>query len=567
MRREARIVRWWSTLASSVLVATLLVVSGGAEQTARTAPVAGSTYLCSGYSGCRSAGYSDDGYGANNGRMYWLMYSGHNCTNYAAYRMIRAGMPNSRPWSGSGMAYNWGKAMKSITDTKPAVGAIAWWDRYHNGIGSSGHVAYVEKVVSATEIVISEDSWNGTFHWRSITRSSGRWPSGFIHFRDVKQVEPEGPTEPTEPEQPVDPPITNTAAPAITGEPQVGVPLTVSRGSWTPSPSSYAYQWQAGGVAIGGATGRTFTPTADQLGKTVTVSVTATKKGLRSATATTPATAVVAKGAYANVTAPALDGTPMLDEELTVVGGSWSPAPETITYRWRAGGKVIQGHTESSLVLTPKLAGKRVSVVEVVKGAGFANAKMPSVSTEKVWEGQIEVTTPFALAGKPELGEQLTVAPGEYTPADAEVTYTWLRDGVAIPDAVGPTYVTTAADLGAQITVSAALSRDSYLPPAEAPLAGLEELIRTRPTVSLRPVGKRRRVAVGIRVTAPGLGPVEGRLLVRFGTKQEWVTLDKGRARVVFAPVAPGVRKVRAFLQAGQTAYGAVERIPVRVLR
>ena len=38
---------------------------------------------------------------------------------------------------------------------------------------STGHVAYVEKVVSANQIVVSEDNWGGDFRWRTITRSGG----------------------------------------------------------------------------------------------------------------------------------------------------------------------------------------------------------------------------------------------------------------------------------------------------------------------------------------------------------------------------------------------------------
>ena len=33
------------------------------------------------------------GYASANHTSYWRMYSGHNCTNYAAFRMIKAGMP------------------------------------------------------------------------------------------------------------------------------------------------------------------------------------------------------------------------------------------------------------------------------------------------------------------------------------------------------------------------------------------------------------------------------------------------------------------------------------------
>ncbi len=201
MRLGRTVWRGGTALLTSTLVATLLVLAGAgqsaAPQSPETTAASGSSYLCTGYTGCRNAGYSDAGYGAVNSRMYWRMYSGHNCTNYAAYRMIKAGMSNDRPWDGSGMAYNWGYAMARITNTRPSVGAVAWWDRYDGGIGSSGHVAYVERVVSADEIVISEDSWSGDFHWRTITRDSGRWPTGFIHF--------------------VDKTVQNTAAPTITG--------------------------------------------------------------------------------------------------------------------------------------------------------------------------------------------------------------------------------------------------------------------------------------------------------------------------------------------------------------
>ena len=117
MRLGRMLWRGGSALLTSTLLATLLVAVG--VQQRATSPIvseaperaAGSTYLCTGYAGCRNAGYSDAGYGAVNSQMYWRMYSGHNCTNYAAYRMIQAGLSTERPWSGTGMAYNWGHAM------------------------------------------------------------------------------------------------------------------------------------------------------------------------------------------------------------------------------------------------------------------------------------------------------------------------------------------------------------------------------------------------------------------------------------------------------------------------
>ncbi|MEQ6901269.1 CHAP domain-containing protein [Nocardioides sp. YIM 152588] len=551
MRRATTTVRWWSPPATSLLVAILLagllVAAGGPESTVRTVPVAGSTYLCSGYSGCRSAGYSDAGYGAVNNKMYWLMYSGHNCTNYAAYRMIQAGMSSSRPWSGSGMAYNWGHAMSKITDKTPAVGAIAWWDRYSNGIGSSGHVAYVEQVVSATEIVISEDSWNGTFHWRRITKDSGRWPSGFIHFKDAEQA------------------LTNTTAPAVAGTAQVGGTLTVSRGDWSPKPRRVTFQWLADGAPISGAVSPQFAPTAAEVGKALTVKVTARKPKRTPTTVATAATADVAAGVFANAGAPALSGTPMLDEELVVQQGAWSPAPGEISYKWKAGRKVIKGASGASLLLTGDLGGKKVKVVEIVSRPGYVDSRSVSVATDRVLQGRIEVETPFALLGRPDLGAELTVEPGVVTPADAAVTYTWLRNGVPIPDATGTTYVTTAADLGALVSVTATLSRRNYL--SETTAAALPELVRSQPTMELAAVGRPHRAVVKVRVTAPGVVPVPGKVLVKVGGQEEWVTLSDGQGRVVIGDLRRGTRKVRAFYQGGTVLYGAKARTTVRVER
>ena len=70
-----------------------------------------SSYLCYGYQNCRAAGMGNAGYAQANSRMYWRMYSGHNCTNYAAYRMVKSGLANARPWTGGGNATRWGTAM------------------------------------------------------------------------------------------------------------------------------------------------------------------------------------------------------------------------------------------------------------------------------------------------------------------------------------------------------------------------------------------------------------------------------------------------------------------------
>ena len=100
-----------------------------------------------------------------------------------------------------------------------------------------------------------------------------------------------------------------TKAPVVTGRPAVGQKLTASTGDWTPAATSYTYQWAANGVAIKGATSRTYLLPAAVLGKRLTVTVTASRAGATSGTATS-ATAPVAKGAAPKATTkPVIRGT------------------------------------------------------------------------------------------------------------------------------------------------------------------------------------------------------------------------------------------------------------------
>ncbi|QTK78319.1 hypothetical protein AT6N2_C0412 [Agrobacterium tumefaciens] len=84
-----------------------------------------------------------------------------------------------------------------------------------------------------------------------------------------------------------------SVAPAITGTAQVGQTLTATTGTWSGSPT-YARQWFAAGVAISGATAATYVPVVGDVGKAITVRVTATNdKGSVSVTSA-PTAAVVA---------------------------------------------------------------------------------------------------------------------------------------------------------------------------------------------------------------------------------------------------------------------------------
>jgi surface antigen len=172
----------------AVLVAALAttLTSVGLAAPARSAEW---IVLCTGYDPCAAAGYPNAGYKENAATSWWRQSTGHNCTNYVAYRLVQNGLPNTKPASLSGNASNWGPSFPAQTNTSPAVGSVAWWDTSYS---STGHVAYVEQVLSASDIIVSEDNWGGDFRWRRVTLTGGRWPKGFIHLKD------QGPTVATD---------------------------------------------------------------------------------------------------------------------------------------------------------------------------------------------------------------------------------------------------------------------------------------------------------------------------------------------------------------------------------
>ena len=57
---------------------------------------------------------------------------------------------------------------------------------------------------------------------------------------------------------------------------------------------------------------------------------------------------------------------------------------------------------------------------------------------------KVRIESPPSLHGTPALGSTLTVDPGTYSPADADLSFVWLRDGRPIPRASGREYVVAA---------------------------------------------------------------------------------------------------------------------------
>lgn len=86
----------------------------------------------------------------------------------------------------------------------------------------------------------------------------------------------------------------NSVLPSISGVPQEGQVLTANNGVWSNEPTSFTYQWKNAGVAILGATAKTYTPVTGDVGDTLTVTVTGVNSAGSAAATSAGAIAVIA---------------------------------------------------------------------------------------------------------------------------------------------------------------------------------------------------------------------------------------------------------------------------------
>ena len=462
------------------LVAALAAVLAGLFVGAPRAD-ASSTLLCQKFAPCTRAGFPNYGYNANYTKMWWRMYAGHNCTNYVAYRMVSRGMSATRPWTGSGDARNWGVVFASKTNQTPMVGSVAWW--------STNHVAYVEQIIDANTIVISEDHYGGEFDWRKIVRAGGGWPTGFIHLNDET--------------------VTATAPPSINGAPKVDVPLSATTGGWSSAGATFAYQWFANGAAIAGATGPTYTPNAGQVSVSFTVRVTATKAGYAPAASTSAPTAPTAPGTMNATSAPIVTGPAKVGGVLTTAGGTFAPAPSSTGLQWFADGVAIPGATQPSLTLGAAELGHRITAVVTGQRAGYANGVATSTATEPVGPENLSMTQEPALAGDPHVGRALTAAPGAVGPAGVDTSFQWMRNGTPITGARSSRYVPEATDLGGRLSVEVTYAKPGYTSIVRT--LALPAAVRTYPRIYVTSPAHRR---VSISLRAAGVNQVKGSVTI-----------------------------------------------------
>lgn len=247
----------------------------------------------------------------------------------------------------------------------------------------------------------------------------------------------------------------NTVDPAITGSAVVGGTLNLSNGTWSNAPTSFTYQWYADDVEIVGKTGNSLVVSSGYQGQSISARVTAhNASGYRIAESNTVGPIPVLQPPV-NTVAPALSGTALNGEQLSVTNGTWTGEP-TVTFarQWKRSGTPIPGATGSTYTLIDNDVGKTIYVTvtgtnSVGSASENSNVLGPVDDTEPP-----ENTVRPAITGTATAGYLLTASTGTWTNSPTSYAYQWRRGGVAISGATSSTYELVAADEGENVTVT-----------------------------------------------------------------------------------------------------------------
>jgi len=145
----------------------------------------------------------------------------------------------------------------------------------------------------------------------------------------------------------------------------------------------------------------TYTPTADDAGKIITVVVTATTTGYAT-TASSPSlgTAAVALGTFSTPsTLPEISGTVRVGETLTATSGSTWPGSVSLAYQWNRNGAPIAAATSSTYRLVSADSGARITVTVTGSVAGYAGKSITSAQTVSVAATSPGAPTALATSG------------------------------------------------------------------------------------------------------------------------------------------------------------------------
>jgi putative cell wall-binding protein/peptidoglycan/xylan/chitin deacetylase (PgdA/CDA1 family) len=252
--------------------------------------------------------------------------------------------------------------------------------------------------------------------------------------------------------------------PTVTGTAQVGQLLTATVPAWAPAPVALTYQWSAGGVAIAGATGLTYSPKAADVGKPITFTVSGTKAGYDPLSVTSAATAAVIA---ADATVIRLGGADRFAVSAAVSASTFAPNVPVVYIASGAvfpdalSGSAAAGKLGGPVLLVTKDSIPTVIAAELARLKPAAIKVLGGVNTvsEAVVNG-LKATAPTTrIGGADRFAVSAAVSKDAFS---ANVPVVYIASGAVFPDALsgsaaagklgGPVLLVTKDSIPASVT-------------------------------------------------------------------------------------------------------------------
>jgi len=261
--------------------------------------------------------------------------------------------------------------------------------------------------------------------------------------------------------------FTAPSTPLISGTTQVGKTLTVDSGDWPENPTlTYVWKWSGTTNIVG--TDASYTPSANDVGKKLTVSVIASLPGFTEATVTSAQTAAISSRTFTLAPTPTISGTKAIGETLTAIAGTWT-AGATLAYAWTRSGSASTIGTDARYTLAAADVGKTLSVTVTATRSGFTTLSKPSVATATILGFAFTNAPVPTITGTKKSGSTLTAVTTGWAPSsEVTFTYVWKRASTSagtkttITGATSKTYRLVTADKGRYITVTVTANKTGY---------------------------------------------------------------------------------------------------------
>jgi hypothetical protein len=328
---------------------------------------------------------------------------------------------------------------------------------------------------------------------------------------------------------------------SISGTARVGYTLTCSVSGYSPSGATISYQWYRAGVAINGATARTYVILSQDIGQALVCRATLTTAGYttiyKDSASLTPATTAAA------ISSVTIGGTKSVGNTLTASVSGLSPAGASVSFDWYRGSTLVQSGSGRQYTLVAADLNQTIKVKATVSAPGYTNATRESSATTTIAAGSLSYGT-VTVSGVPRVGTTQTASLDYVLPATASISYQWERGGVAISGATSKTYALAADDAGKYIRVKVTLKLAGY---TDAVLTSSQVLAVASNAVGLGPVLISGPAAQGYAMTASvnGYLPSSATLTYQWYRGSTAITGATGKSYTPVAADAAQTIKVR----------------------